>query len=141
MYAIRSYYVPRAPPSSILDASLNIFDLINGNAWTLDSTDVGVPYILIHLGGTDPASKPDASLNIGPFTLSGQFSFLLGAEVDPTTLAVTPLLEIIGNVELDISVGSQTLFQLEGDAFIRFDSSGLVAAINMTQRAGGAFLV
>lgn len=133
-----SLIIPRAPPSSILNANLNIENLIAGTAWSL-TNEPGAPYLLIHLGGTDPATNPDATLNIGPFSLSGQFSFLIGAEVDPTTFAVTPLLEIIAHVDMDISVGSLTLFELEGDAFIRYDSNGLVAAINMTQRQGFSF--
>ncbi len=113
----RTVNLPRAPPSSIFDANLDISALINGNSWALDSTDIGAPYILIHAGGTNPAVNPNASLNVGPFGLQGQFSFLLGAEVDSVTRAVSPLLEIIGNFAFDVSIGSLEFVKLEGSGF------------------------
>jgi Ca2+-binding RTX toxin-like protein len=130
--------LPRAPPSSIIDANLDITSVLNGNAWTLPANAVGAPYILIHAGGTNPSVDPNATLTVGPFSLVGQFSFLLGAEVDPGTHAVTPLLEILGNFSLDISVGPLTFLQLEGSGYLRFDGHGLVTAIDFTQRAGAS---
>ncbi len=126
--------MPRAPPNSITDASLNIFDLLNGSAWDVDPGTIGAPYILIHLGGTDPATDPNAVLELGPFSLRGKFSFLAGATVDPTTLDVFPLLEISADIELDITIGGLQLFLLEGSGFLRFDQNGLLATLDLTQR-------
>ncbi|MDH3274822.1 MAG: hypothetical protein OEM99_09825, partial [Gammaproteobacteria bacterium] len=128
----RTVNLPRAPPDSIVNANLNITDLIAGNAWTAPS--IGAPYILIHAGGT--GGNPNASLTVGPFNLEGQFSFLMGAQVDPTTLAVTPLLEIFGSYALDVTIGSVTFLELSGKGLLRYDSSGLVAALSLTRTAG-----
>ena len=134
-----SVYMPRAPPGSLENANLDISALINGNAWTLDAGDVGVPYIIVHAGGTNPAVSSDAQLTLGPFLLKGQFSFLLTAEVNTSTNAVTPLLEIGGKFLLDISVGPLTFLQLEGRGSLRYDSTGLVADIQFSQRQGAVF--
>jgi len=128
--------IPRAPPESITGASFNVFDLIAGNAWTVDPSTLGGAYVLIHMGGTDPTNDPDASLDIGPFSLRGQFSFLLGATVH-TDGSIDLLLEISAEYSLTISAGSMTFLSFDGTGFLRFDNSGLVASLSLNQASGG----
>ena len=64
--------IPRAPPASIADFSgFSVFDLITGNAWAVPGGAAGVAYALIHLGGTDDATDPDAVLTVGPYRAEG----------------------------------------------------------------------
>jgi Ca2+-binding RTX toxin-like protein len=126
--------IPRAPPTTLAEFSnVSIDDLILGNAWTVPEGTDGAPYVLIHLGGTD--SNPNASVNVGPFGLEGKFSFLLSADIEADD-SVTVLLEIAANFELDVTIGNTTLYSLEGDGYLRFDNSGLVASLSMERRVG-----
>ena len=127
--------IPRAPPESITDASLNVFALIAGNAWTVPASTVGGAYVLIHMGGTHPDTDPDASLTVGAFNLRGKFSFLLGATVH-TDGSIHLLLEISAEYSLTISAGPMTFFSFDGTGFLRFDNSGLVASFSLNQASG-----
>jgi hypothetical protein len=127
--------IPRAPPASITDASLNVFDLIAGKAWTVDTGTVGGAYVLIHMGGTDPTTDPDASLTVGAFSLRGKFSFLLGATVH-TDGSIHLLLEISAEYSLTISAGEMDFLKFDGTGFLRFDNSGLVASFSLNKASG-----
>jgi len=127
--------IPRAPPESITDASLNVFALIAGNAWTVDPDTAGGAYVLIHMGGTHPTTDPDASLTVGAFSLRGKFSFLLGATVH-TDGSIHLLLEISAEYSLTISAGEMDFLNFDGTGFLRFDNSGLVASFSLNQASG-----
>ena len=74
-------------------------------------------------------------LTLGRISLQGKFSFLLSADVEADN-SVSVLLEIAADFELDVTIGSTTLYSLEGTGYLRFDNSGLVASLSMVQRAG-----
>jgi Ca2+-binding RTX toxin-like protein len=114
--------IPRAPPASITEASLNVFDLIAGNAWTLDDSTPGIPYVLVLLGGTDPTSNPDAIFQLGGFSLSGKFSLL--ASFDPSTFSVFLEMQFDAKMELQPLDG-----YLLASGSLRIDDEGVVGSL------------
>ncbi|HEX4999276.1 MAG TPA: LEPR-XLL domain-containing protein, partial [Terriglobia bacterium] len=75
--------IPRAPPQSIADASLDVFSLIAGTAWDVPANAPSAIYLLILVGGTDATTNPDASLNLSnALTLNGKFGFLASVDAN-----------------------------------------------------------
>ncbi len=116
--------IPRAPPASITEASFNVFDLIEGKAWTLDDSTPGIPYVLVLLGGTDPASNPDAifQFKIGGFSLSGKFSLL--ASFNLSTSSIFLEMQFDARMELQPLNGL-----LLASGSLRIDDQGVVGSL------------